>query len=550
MKLIKYPLIIGLLLISIASMGQDTVSVYFEFGSTKISESQSETLNAIQTKYDLSDLDSVCFVGVADSVGNYKSNLKLSGKRARNISNYCERLLPTNTSSKIKALGEINNQNVNKNRRVDVVLYFHSAQTKETEETEGADETEAKELSGGSGNKDVCYTIDYALLHRCHTRTIIKGKKQFIVIETTSPTLFKNKKYYSGSRNANGKFITKKIRWEARQTGRKGSLWKQQTMYVATILKKDFDTYKIFKIDEVPCTECSEDFKNTAKISKADSCIQVDRFLMDNLQFKNVFLQQFYINVRVPREYVNTDDHYYIGCGLGKEVKWKTKKGRRKKNYYYSTLPTFFAINGLFLSNITKVMECCKANPEPSECSKPLVSCGKGILEAEIFPFKFNIEIGSHYQQNKMVPYAAIGKCFPLTFGRANFLVGTDINYSLYGSVRFNRNLFVCPLRLLNPAFGWKDVADEYESARWIAKFYIGSELDTRINKRLGNYLEQNIQLGLSVEPDPYSYDYALNPVLFIQYGAGYDYLRFNSKTIYPIVQVGINMNVGLPLLW
>ena len=41
---------------------------------------------------------------------------------------------------------------------------------------------------------------------------------------------------------------------------------------------------------------------------------------------------------------------------------------------------------------------------------------------------------------------------------------------------------------------------------------------------------------------------YTIMPKVFIQYGLGLDYLGFNSKTVYPIIQVGINTSIGFPL--
>ena len=537
MKLFAFLFGIILFLISSVLIGQDTVSVYFEFGSTKISANQFETLNAIQTKYNLSGLDSIHFIGVADSIGNLKSNVKLCTKRAKNVFNYCKQLLPQNIPTKIIALGESTQLEINKNRRVDIVLFFQLPQTEELEEKEIIE----KEIIG---KENRCFNIDYVVLHRCHIRTITKRKKEFVVVETTYPKLLVNKTYYSGSKDKNGVFVPKKVKWVSQPTGRKGSLWKEQTLYTATIPKKDFETYKIFEVSQFPCDSCSEDFMRSEKISKANSCIQVDRFLMDHLQFKKTFLSASLVNIRVPREYVTIEDQYYIGCGLSHRLKWEIKKGKRKKIYYYSKLPKYYTPRGNYLVNITKISECCKSKPDPSECDAALVSCGGdggGSL-----PFGFNIEAGNYYQQKTMMPYAAIGKSVRFFYSRVNFLVGTDTKRSFYSSLKYQYNLIIFPLDMFNPIDSWKDLADDKSKnwAPWIGKIYTGTELKTRINKEIGNYLEQNIHVGLSAET--MNNKYAFIPKVFIQYGLGFDYLGFNSRTVYPVIQAGIN--IGIPI--
>src|SRR3972149_6319800 len=106
MKSIQCTILLLTMLTAVHLHGQDAISIYFEFGLYKIPNNQLKTLNDIPNKYDLSDLDSVHFIGVADSVGDFKSNLKLSEKRARNVSKYFARLIPVHISSKITALGE------------------------------------------------------------------------------------------------------------------------------------------------------------------------------------------------------------------------------------------------------------------------------------------------------------------------------------------------------------------------------------------------------------------------------------------------------------
>src|SRR4051812_5290427 len=86
--------------------GQDTLSVYFQSGSSDIEDNQLNVLNSIPMRFDLSELDSVHYIGVADSIGDLKSNIRLSEKRAIKTSHYCKRLFPENYLYKTTAMGE------------------------------------------------------------------------------------------------------------------------------------------------------------------------------------------------------------------------------------------------------------------------------------------------------------------------------------------------------------------------------------------------------------------------------------------------------------
>src|SRR4029077_16011923 len=125
---------------------------YFEFGSSKILAGQLETLNSIPAKYNLSDLDSIHFIGTADSIGDLKSNFKLAEKRASHVAKYCERVIPGNVTYKVTSLGEIAEAERNKSRRVDIIFYFQPSQPEEVEQKETFEA------------KDACFNIDYGLL--------------------------------------------------------------------------------------------------------------------------------------------------------------------------------------------------------------------------------------------------------------------------------------------------------------------------------------------------------------------------------------------------
>src|SRR5437870_923289 len=98
---------VTLLLYSSFLLSQDTVSVFFKSGSRTIEAGEAEKLNSMPFHFDLSELDSVAFIGMADSVGNFESNKKLSEKRAKAIAKHCRGLVPKGTAFSVNARGEL-----------------------------------------------------------------------------------------------------------------------------------------------------------------------------------------------------------------------------------------------------------------------------------------------------------------------------------------------------------------------------------------------------------------------------------------------------------
>lgn len=509
-----------LLLMPVHLFGQDTISIYFESGQSKIQDNQLMVLNAIPVNYDLSTLDSVYFMGMADSVGDFKANIKLSMKRAENTARFCKRIIPENILVKINALGERTNFEKQKNRRVDIILYF---QPVVAEKTEQAEIRQAKEA---------CYTIDYELLHRCHIRTVKKGKKEWAMLETTFFDPKKKKEYFYGSVDNKRDFIPKPVKWASKVTG---NLWWAKNRYVATIPKDDFDRYKLFRIENLPCSDCNENFQNQSKILKEDTCAQVDRFLMENIQFRVRWFNHQWVTIRAPRVYVNLEDHYFIGCNFENEMIWETRKGKRKQNYFYSKLPLRFT----YIENITRLMECCKSNPEPSQCDIPLIyihEFGKPNSS-----FLLNLETGSYYQQLTVTPYAGLAISKENIYNRVSISAGTDIDFNFYGSLRYQYHFLSFSFQMLNPYSLWESPSEQKVIDRY-GRLYLGSELKTRMNKTKQNFLEQNIHIGLAAINTSVN---AFIPRIFLQYGLGYDYLGNYSKEIYSIVQVGIDMKIA-----
>ena len=186
-KALKYTWMAVLLFLTVTAVGQDTLTIYFPFGVSKLQPEARQRLESIPTLYELSTLDSVHFVGRADSVGRSKANLKLSRKRAKNTASYCREFLPVNGATQIFALGEAKSQSAAKSRRVEVVLFFRSV---------ASDSTDFESEPDTIPEKGGCYNIDYQLLQAAHHRVIRKGKKQVVLVETESSRLRNTKIHY------------------------------------------------------------------------------------------------------------------------------------------------------------------------------------------------------------------------------------------------------------------------------------------------------------------------------------------------------------------
>jgi hypothetical protein len=142
--------------------------------------------------------------------------------------------------------------------------------------------------------------------------------------------------------------------------------------------------------------------------------------------------------------------------------------------------------------------------------------------------------VGSYYQNDSLIPYAALGIEKESLTSRVTLLAGTDIDLGFYGSLRYQHILFQQPLGVFNPVRNWKS---RNNRGRFYGEFYLGTELKTRVNEDEDPLLEQNIHLGFAILNNK------SKPVisrLFFQVGYGYDFLRNQQKTFYPILQAGL----------
>lgn len=494
---------------------QDTVSVFFEIGKSHLTQKTRKTLENLPVNYDLSSVDSVIFIGVADSVGSLRSNLRLSKNRANQVERFCTYLIPEGIKTTKYAIGEDYKKVRAFNRRVDVVIYHQPKVVKTPKPIK-------------QEPKKQCYIVDYKLLSFTHWRTIKKRRKEYVLIEVPihqNPT--SNNLYY-GVQGYDGQFSARKVRWEKQTIGR---LWWSTSRYVTTIPKASFDQYRLFRVEDPPCNDCHEPFDSISEIKKWRDCKQADYFVMKNLQLTFNFLNKKSVKVRVPREYVNPSLNYYYD--YNKSIDWETKSGRKNANYYFTELPHD---NGL-IETITKDAKCPKKYY--SECiERDTLLSGLDLRCYKVYPEERGLyiigELGSYYQNDSLIPYASLGLEKRNLQSRITFLAGTDIDLGLYSSLRYQYVFFEQPLRVFNPFNSW---ISRGGGGRNYGQFYLGSEIKTRINGDEDPLLEQNVHLGFAVINN------TSDPILsrgFIQVGYGYDYLRNQHKDFYPILQAGL----------
>lgn len=504
---------------------QDTISVFFPSGQATISEDQFEKLNLVPTQYDINDLTAIKFIGITDSVGKSSDNLKLSEKRANAVKKFCDAFIPKNIPHHIMALGERTGKDVALSRRVDLLLYFKPNKPEPMQ-------------NPGVTPPPGCYYIDYFVLHRVKKQIVQRKGITYVVLEAAELTLERANQDFYASLEKDGKISVHPVKWVPRKTGK---LWWKGVRFISEIPKDNFDRFKIFRIEDKPCNKCHEYLVDDKVINNEFNCEQVDRFLMQNIQVKPIFLNHNKVEIRVAREFIDLNEQYYTGCDLTNRIYWRKGNGQHHKSYYYATIPLGYPG---YLANIVRTMKCCKNDAEPSECNRPIakyepIMCGTRMNRA-IF---LSAEVGSHFQMNELVPYAAIGTSKYTKFGQLLFYVGMNSKTDLHASLRLQFRVFSILIRSLNPASAWQK-PNKGISHPWYLALHAGSEMKMRYNSSKSNLLDDNINLELA----------ALNgktqmPVIsrvFINYGYGYDLTGNYSKTFYPVLHFGVQANIRI----
>ncbi len=516
---------------SFAVSGQDTIRVYFEYGSSKMSEIEARKLRVLQNDFDLQDVEYAEFIGYADSIGNSSSNVKLSEKRARNAYKYCKDDFAPRADIRILAKGEGVKDNQNENRRVEIILHYPA------------------EIA--PPKKDVvhnvdprCFYIDFDALKYCNIREIKKRGRRFIYIEALPVDLFKERKhYYTIRTRRNGNVSVQRVRWKLKTTGK---LWWRKKRWVATIPRASFIQYQFFTLADAPCSGCTEEIFTKDTIIRTRDKLYADYFLMDNMQAKLRVFKQDQVKVRVPKEYVDLEQGYYLGDTTGvvsayyvrSTVDWTTKKFGKKNQDYYFTKFYLHDSRMPYILQKRKTTECLNAPVWNGGSRRDYWTCG-GVRGGSGWALGLMgaLEPGVFYHNDTLTGYLAAGITF-VNYTYMHIQGGINTHKGFYGAFNFRYPITSFRLKALSIKNKWQNPY-EIEKPGYASRFihlYAGLDTKTSFNRKYQSFFEGNLHLGLSVRPRVLG----LYPEFYLQGGASYDFMQRINTNIYPYAQFGI----------
>lgn len=492
-----------LLLVFSGLSAQDTVAVYFEYGSSQLEKTERIKLIEFSKKTSFREGDSIHFVGSTDSVGSLKANIKLSEKRANEVAKFMAPFIPTEIKIKSFAKGEKLGRVLSSNRKVSIILFYKILDP----------DDELKSSQVLEDTITYCHQVDYYLLHRASIRTIAKRKKEFIEITCFRNSIMPKAIHYTGSKSTKGKIVYTKVKWKNRNENS-----------VALVPKKDFEKYKIFTRSLQPCTDtCSEKLIDD-NLVKAVKCIQLDTVLMRKIEYKAIFLNNNFYKVRALQEHVNINDKYFYGCDKI-PLKWRTKKFFNRNKYYYTKIPRWKMCG----NNILREMDCCMHFQESDRCDKCIstfLDCLRGS------GFLFDVEMGYNhlFQINEL--YAGIKGTAYAGFHEVMLGLYAMNKGPFYSTFTYNIDLIQFPYDIVNPFGGWK-------KSKWsnFGRIYFGTELRYLNHQSITTYFDQNVHLGFAHWGDKRIRFYA-------QYGIAYDYSHQNTYAPYSLFEIGATFNL------
>ncbi|MBK7131161.1 MAG: OmpA family protein [Crocinitomicaceae bacterium] len=505
---------------SCSAIAQDTLFFYFDINSSIISDHDQSGLRNLATQYDAASVDSVLFVGYADSIGNMRSNLRLSERRAEHTYKMCRNFLTDEIPYRILAKGENVRPENWQSRRVEMIIYHEPTLVNE-EEKEEIKEADPR-----------CFKVDFEALEYCHIREIKKGKQKYVQIEAINIPLFKERKHYYVIAGASGKVTVQRLNWKLKSTGR--SWWKEERL-VATMPKSSFDKFQFFTLQDAPCSGCSETIFTKDTIIRVIPQYYPDVFLMENMQV-NIGLFGRKIKLRVPKEYVNLDENYFLGTDptgsvINYPIEWTDKNGRKKEDYYFSTIRT-----PLLLPFYIKKMgytTICLNDYSYMNYRTPPFFCGfKGVGGLSLAT---SLQAGAFYHNDSLTSYLTAG----FYFKGLNLSAGINQHAGLYSSLVYNRSFLSIPYSALSFKNHWRSLSEMPKKYKFI-HLYAGADVRTSFNKKYQSFLETNIHLGTNLLN---SYFRKADIAFFIQGGYAYDFLRVINKKPYPYVELGLRFD-------
>jgi len=518
--------------IKAADNNTDTVTIYFAFGSPELSKVAKAQIRHLSNNYSLQDVDSVSYTGVADSVGSIKANIKLSMRRAKAAKKYARYLFrKTPVRTAWRGEGKILEQK--KNRKVEIVLYYKLR----AEEKDTQDEVDSSFVHLDTLVPPLCYDVAYDILAKCHNRTISKRRKKYQLLEYYDYYNRTPKDLYYGIK-VNNKLVLKKVKW------RGGSGY-----FEAHIPKTSFTAYKIFRVTGQPCSECSESFENENKISLIDTTRQVDHLLMHNMQYKRSFLSKKIKQIRVPREYIDPQANYFIGCDVATELIWKEKKGRKKKQFLYVDLKTMRKQNKYYskrrgmdmyftydyFPNIMKVTKRCSESYMRSWCEHPFVFidyCGTNWGHPRFSVLWYN-EYSRSYNEK-----AFTGLGLRLESNWSFVEVHANIQnpspaYHIKGTGRLY--LINIPISYLNPLKSWHSLSEGGHKERYVRLYGSVSHIKS-FGESIDDQNEISLNIGLECFTERLNF---MGANYYMEIGTAHNFANADLSALYPVFKVG-----------
>lgn len=491
---------------------QDTLSVFFEFGKWRIPREELKTLATIPYRYDLSALDSVQFIGMADSVGSLASNLKLSRKRATEVAEHCREHFPARTPISTFAMGAIDRGDRARNRRVDIVFHLKPLAQQERKEQDSHSEPKPPELP--------CYIRDCDLMSRCIVTPFMKGRREFVEIEIPGRLTEANP---SGAiinmtvpryRIVTSSNDIVRLKWTRKPSRNK----KVPAAYITSLPKADFDRRGVLVEKIGDCLEPT-----------LDTCVRIDHALMQELQYRPGFNSSKGLMVRAPRSIVDPTARYYYGCRPGLPFKWEERSGKKHSAFFYTRLPVWQG----FARGISREMVSCAGSCDTTHCNRGIIRC-QYRAPADLAP-KLIVEGGFHGQWNDNRPYLNVGFVKAGLQGLASAQVGIDSDLRPLASFRYQFHFLQFSALQIVPTELWLWPSDQAIIYRYY-RTYVGTEFRWRAGSVEEGLLEQNLHLGIAYvneKPD------ALLTRIFVQSGAAIDFRSATSDQPYLCWSVG-----------
>lgn len=492
-------------------ISQDTLSIYFDFGSSKVSENQISAIEKRLQNWDLSASDSISFTGLADSVGNFKSNIRLSEKRAKKVHAELKRIIPSDIPYSIWAIGEGTANNDSINRRVDIIIYETKFPVEQDEVIENVDPS--------------CFQIDVQSLSYCHVEEVTYRKKEMVQLQTQEFEYFKSTKHYYATKNEDGTTDISKLKWKKKRTGK---LWWKKQRLTAYIPVQSYKDHQYFTLYEPPCDSCSIGLLFSDSIKLDVIQFYSDNFLMQNMQIKTRFFGLMKTRFRAPKEYVDTTAQYYFQPWYGTTVDWYSKKRKKHRDYLFTKYKIRNENFGFYKTRQATI--CTNA------CTQSHFRCLH--LTDRDFGCSSSFGLSSVFQQKEVLGLLFLSaKIYngPLDL-RAR--IGLNTQLGLYGSGKLTYHFISFPI--YSSRGQWQHL-DDFKKPKFIGDFNGGIEFKTNYDRKDRKYNEVNAHLGL----DFYIYKWTkLNPTLAVYGGIANDLSNTIPSNFYPFGQIDITFTI------